>query len=224
MTAAADASRPRPSATRLTPERVRSMQFTRAPIGRRGLAEDEVLQFLQRVAEDIATRDADDAAARATITHYKNVLSNWQAEHGELRGDVFANAPRPTVEAVNILSRAQQEADSYVAQTQEYCRRLAVDARDHAQQVLNEAKARAAEAANLAVAEYQQRQLAEARGRAELDTQTPEHEELQRRLLWARTFLASLANAETQLRTAREALAFEFERLDVTSRPGTPAN
>ena len=37
--------------------------------------------------------------------------------------------------------------------------------------------------------------------------------DLERRLTWARTFLASLENVETQLRTAREALSYEFEKL-----------
>jgi len=51
-----------------------------------------------------------------------------------------------------------------------------------------------------------------------------ELQEIERRLVWARTFLASLANVETQLRTAREALSFEFERLDATAHPDDPPN
>jgi len=262
----ADASRPRPPAPRLTPERVRTMQFSRTPIGRRGLAEEEVAQFLQRVAEDIAMRDADDAASRATIAHYKNTLAHWQSEHGDYRDEALAAAAaqRPTIEAVNILSRAQQEADSYVAQTQAYCRRIAVDARQHAEQIVSEAQARAEEAADRAVAEYEMRQAAAAAAavvnasdhgtaadgagatatatavgaapvttavRAEAvmgaaDAQPHpyqlELEEIERRIVWARTFLASLANVETQLRTAREALSFEFERLDATAHPDAP--
>lgn len=38
-------------------------------------------------------------------------------------------------------------------------------------------------------------------------------EDLERRLAWARTFLSSLEAVETQLRTAREALSLEFERI-----------
>ena len=41
MTDAADAHDARRIVQRLTPDRVRSMRFTRTPIGRRGLAEDE---------------------------------------------------------------------------------------------------------------------------------------------------------------------------------------
>ena len=45
-----------------------------------------------------------------------------------------------------------------------------------------------------------------------------ELEDLERRLTWARTFLSSLENVETQLRTAREALSYEFERLHEQQR------
>ena len=212
MTDAADEQYRRP-AQRLTPDRVRSMQFARTPIGRRGLAEDEVTAFMQRVADDIATRDASEASLRAKVTHYKNTLVQWQREHSEARADepMVPNSSAATVEAVNILSRAQQEADAYVAQTQEYCRRLAADAHDHAQAVLNDATARAVAAAEQAVIEL--------RANAG-ENHSVELEDLERRLTWARTFLASLENVETQLRTAREALSYEFEKLgEVGVRP-----
>lgn len=195
---------------RLTPDRVRSTRFTRTPLGRRGLAEDEVRAFLQRLADDIAARDAAEASLRAKVSHYKNTLVQWQREHSETRADELAGVdptPNATVEAVNILSRAQQEADAYVAQTQEYCRRLAADARDHAQSVLDDATAAADAAAEQAVAE-----LRASTGAGHL----PELEDLERRLAWARTFLASLESVETQLRTAREALTYEFEKLGDT--------
>jgi len=211
MTAISNGPNVKPTLPRLTPERVRKMQFTRTQIGRRGLAEDEVNLFLERVAEDIAARDAEDASMRAMVLHYQNTLADWRAEYREPHGRTGPGAGvMPNVEAVNILSRAQQEADSYVAQTQAYCRRLAVDARDHAQQILTEAQAQADEAANRAVQGYRARSG---------DAYTPEFEELERRLAWARTFLSSLESVEAQLRTAREALSYEFDRLGSASSP-----
>jgi len=209
MTAISNGPNAKPTLPRLTPERVRKMQFTRTQIGRRGLAEDEVNLFLERVAEDIAARDAEDASMRAMVLHYQNTLADWRAEHRDPRGRTGPGV-MPNVEAVNILSRAQQEADSYVAQTQAYCRRLAVDARDHAQQILTEAQAQAEEAANLAVQGYRARSG---------EAYTPEFEELERRLAWARTFLSSLESVEAQLRTAREALSYEFDRLGSAGSP-----
>ena len=73
MTEAADEQYRRP-VQRLTPDRVRSTRFTRTPLGRRGLAEDEVTAFMQRVADDIAARDAAEASLRAKVNHYKNTL------------------------------------------------------------------------------------------------------------------------------------------------------
>jgi DivIVA domain-containing protein len=203
---------------RLTPDRVRSMQFARTPIGRRGLSEDEVAQFLQRVADDIAARDASEASLRAKVSHYKNTLVQWQREQSASRGELVgatAAPARPSVEAVNILSQAQQEADAYVAQTQEYCRRLAADAQDHAQEILSDAQARAEAAAEDAVRDYRVRAG---------DSYTAEFEELERRLVWARTFLTSLETVETQLRTAREALSYEFDKMGRPApRPDHPS-
>lgn len=208
MTNAADEQGAWRAAQRLTPDRVRSMRFSRTPVGRRGFSEEEVRQFLQRVADDIAARDASEASLRAKVSHYKNSLIQWQREHSEARNDELAESPPspglPSVETVNILSRAQQEADAYVAQTQEYCRRLADDARDHAHAIVTDAKRRADAAADDAVSGY----------RAQAgDAYTAELEELERRLAWARTFLASLETVETQLRATRQALTYEVDRI-----------
>ena len=200
MTDASDQQLAAQPTQRLTPERVRSMHFGRTPIGRRGLSEEEVTLFLHRVADDLATRDAAEASLRAKVAHYKDTLMRWQSEANadQPAGSTAASAG-PPVAAINILSQAQQEADAYVAQAQEYCRRLASDARDHAQEIVSEAQA-----------------LAEATAREHrppVDGNSGELEELEHRLVWARTFLASLETVEAQLRTAREALAYELDRM-----------
>jgi DivIVA domain-containing protein len=197
-----------PSRPRLSPERVRTMEFSRTQIGRRGYAEEEVRLFLERVAGDIAARDAEDASMRAMVLHFQGRLAEQRGG-----GDrTPATTAVPSVEAVNILSRAQQEADATVAQAQAYSRQLAADARHHADQILVGAQARADHAADAAVHGY--------RARAG-DAYTPQFELLARRLTWARTFVTSLESVEVQLRTAREALAYEFDRLgDAGPAPG----
>jgi len=207
MTASANGPSGTPARPPLTPERVRKMQFTRTQIGRRGLAEEEVQHFLERVAEDIATRDAENASMRAMVLHYQTTLADWRAGPRDPRGGATAPAApvaAPASEAVDVLSRAQQEADAYVAQTQAYCRRLAVDAREHAQRILADAQSQAEQAADRAVQGYRARSG---------NGYTPEFEELEHRLAWARTFLTSLETVQSQLRTAREALSSEFDRL-----------
>jgi cell division initiation protein len=208
MTATANGPSGTPARPRLTPERVRKMQFTRTQIGRRGLAEEEVQHFLERVAEDIAARDAENASMRAMVLHYQTTLADWRAGPPDPRGGApAAPAAAHASEAVDILSRAQQEADAYVAQTQAYCRRLAVDAREHAQRVLGDAQSQAEQAADRAVQGYRARSG---------NGYTPGFEELERRLAWARTFLTSLETVQAQLRTAREALSCDFDRLGST--------
>jgi DivIVA domain-containing protein len=214
MTTPADRQQGRFPAARLTPDRVRSMQFSRTPLGRRGVSEEEVRAFLTRVAEDIAARDASEASLRATIAHYKNTIAHWQTDESGSR-PVEMPAPQPTIHAVNILSRAQQEADTYVAQTQEYCRRLALDARRHAEEILDDARARAEQAAAEAEAAHRAAAAGEANG-ADVGVDL---QELEHRLVWARTFIASLETVEAQLRTAREALEYEFDRM-----PGPPTS
>ncbi len=208
MTNASDEQAAWRATQRLTPDRVRSMQFSRTPVGRRGLSEDEVRRFLHRVADDIAARDASEASLRAKVSHFKNSLIQWQREHSEARSEELLGSPpspgQPSVESVNILSRAQQEADAYVAQTQEYCRRLADDAREHAHAIITEAKQRADAAADVAVRGYREQAG---------DTYTAELEDLERRFAWARTFLASLETVETQLRATRQALTYEVDRI-----------
>jgi DivIVA domain-containing protein len=220
MTDAVDEQDTRRPVQRLTPERVRTARFSRTTMGRRGLSEDEVADFLQRVADELAARDAAEASLRAKVTHYKNTLIQWQREQLEARGDeapaspAAESGPRPSVAAVNLLSQAQQQADAYVAQTQEYCRRLAADAQDHAEEILSEARARAQVVVDDAARAY----------RAQAgDADTGAIEDLERRLLWARAFITSLESVEAQLRTAREALAYEFDKLDrSTATPDTP--
>ena len=201
MTATANGPNGTPARPRLTPERVRKMQFTRTQIGRRGLADEEVQHFLERVAEDIAARDAENASMRAMVLHYQTTLADWRAGPRDPRSGATATATAapapaaaPASEAVDVLSRAQQEADAYVAQTQAYCRRLAVDAREHAQRILADAQSQAEQAADRAVQGYRARSG---------NGYTPEFEELERRLAWARTFLTSLETVQSQLRTAR---------------------
>jgi cell division initiation protein len=207
----------RRAAPRLTPERVRTMDFPRTPIGRRGWSEDDVRSFLQRVAEEIAGRDAVESALRAEVAYYKDRLVQWQSERAAAAAGAGGAGtgsggaaqpepavPEPTLEAINLLSQAQQEADAYVAQAQDYCRRLTAEARDHAQAILGDAQARAEAAAERAVHDYRARSG---------EGYAAELEELERRLAWARTFLASLETVETQLRTAREALTYEVDKL-----------
>jgi DivIVA domain-containing protein len=228
---------------RLTPARVRSVQFPRAAVGRRGYSAEAVDQFVRRMAEEITSRDAAEANLRAQLDRVRRALKQWQSRQLERR-DTGANpvvamspgspAPAPNsgehnVEAVNTLSQAQQQADAYIAQAQEYCRQITADARNRADAILCEAQERAEATTAQALRTYESRQeaLAEKEAAVAEAERTREEErsrlasginvdldELDRRLNWARTFVSALHSVETQLNSSREALINELDALD----------
>lgn len=132
--------RPSNDHRRLTPDRVRNKDFSRTKLGHRGYSEEEVRAFLYRVADDIATGDMEKADLRAEVER----LKNWYKERGT---DVDnSGAKKLSVDAVNLLSRAQQTADAQIAEAEDYARRLVGQARQQYEQMLNEAQQQAEEA------------------------------------------------------------------------------
>jgi DivIVA domain-containing protein len=207
---------PRAGILRLTPDRIRDAEFPRTPLGRRGLDEDEVRRFLQQIADEVATRDAADAAARATIDHYKHALARWQAE----RNDELTGPTSQPTEAIDVLTKAQREAEAYVAEAREYGQRLLDDARARAQTILDEARANTEVPTPSRALDLIRRTTPQ---NAPTSTASPTPippSPARSQLLWTRTFLASLHNVEAQLRTAREALSSEVDRLDQTTPEG----
>jgi DivIVA domain-containing protein len=234
---------------RLTPARVRSVQFPRAAVGRRGYSAEAVDQFVRRMAEEITSRDAAEANLRAQLDRVRRALKQWQSRQLERRDTgthpvVQAAAVAPSnehnVDAVNTLSQAQQQADAYIAQAQEYCRQITADARNRADAILCEAQERAEASATQALRTYEARQaslvereeaVAEAaRSRDEERSRLAsginvDLEELDRRLNWARTFVSALHSVESQLTSSREALITELDALDrLRQQPATPSN
>ncbi|MEU8262255.1 DivIVA domain-containing protein [Micromonospora sp. NPDC048999] len=69
----------------LRPWQVRERRFRPARFGRRGLDPDEVTEFLDRVAGDLAA--VYDALARSRREHerIRDALRSWQSEQSEAR-------------------------------------------------------------------------------------------------------------------------------------------
>ncbi|TQS26880.1 DivIVA domain-containing protein [Microbispora sp. KK1-11] len=179
----------------LTPDRVRKQEFTRTSLGRRGYSEDEVRSFLYRVAEDMAASDKEKADLRAYIDRMKQ----WYKEHG--MNPEHAAPQTLNVDAINILSRAQQTADAQIAEAEDYARRIVSQARRQYEELLMEAQRQAEEAANQAVGAYR------ASGNG---LQSVEAEELERRIAYLRTFADV---TQVQLRAVLEGLAHEVDKL-----------
>nr|WP_236667475.1 DivIVA domain-containing protein [Nonomuraea sp. K271] len=188
--------RPSNDRRRLTPERVRNHTFSRTKLGHRGYSEEEVRSFLYRTADDMAAGDMEKADLRAEVER----LKNWYKDRGT---DVTApdnQQARLSVDAVNLLSRAQQTADAQIAEAEDYARRLVGQARQQYEQVLQEAQHRAEEAANQAVNVY----------RSSGGHQSAEAEELERRIAYLRTFAEV---TQVQLRAVLEGLTNEVNKL-----------
>ncbi|SEG63771.1 cell division initiation protein [Nonomuraea solani] len=200
------AQRPSNDRQRLTPDRVRNKDFSRTKLGHRGYSEDEVRNFLYRMADDMAAGDTEKADLRAEIDR----LKNWYKDHGTDVANPAARGTRLNVDAVNLLSRAQQTADAQIAEAEDYARRLVAQARGQYEQVLQEAQQRAEDAASQAVHVY----------RSSGGAQSAEAEELERRIAYLRTFAEV---TQVQLRAVLEGLANEVNKLGTLPETGRQA-
>jgi cell division septum initiation protein DivIVA len=120
----------------LTPERVRSAVFSPTRLGRRGVEEWEVRAFCEWVSDGLGQLLSDNAALQAEVMRLRDRVIAGKEKAGPQPEDA-------QVQAVYVLSRAQQTADRYVADAQEYSRELAQDAHLRRDEVLREAKMRA---------------------------------------------------------------------------------
>ena len=122
---------------RLTPDRVQSITFPPARLGRRGFDEDHVRAFCAHVEQELVTLLNEKAALWEEVERLRRRVL------GEAAGSSGYRPEDANVQAVRILSNAQQTADRYVADAQQYSRQLAEDARRRRDEVLTEAKAHA---------------------------------------------------------------------------------
>jgi cell division septum initiation protein DivIVA len=219
----------RGGSSRLTPEFVRRIEFARSPLGRRGYLEADVERFRLRTIDEISQSNAEKAELREEIDR----LRNYFRRHGfEPRNAVPSSAVMvaeangsaagegvqesngtlvlegPSVQAVNMLSQAQQAADQHIAQAEDYTRQLVGNARSQYEQILLEAQRLAEEAAHEASVTYQEA--------TSLEDRMGEHQQLEAKLAYMRTFAQV---TQVQMRSILDALREELEALtDIPSR------
>jgi DivIVA domain-containing protein len=125
---------------RLTPDAVQAVTFPSARLGRRGLDEEHVRAFCGQVERELVRLFNERTSLADEVQRLRRRvlgLSGDDAVSGYRKDDAH-------VQAVRILSKAQQTADRYVADAQEYSRQLAQDARRRRDEILAEAKSHAA--------------------------------------------------------------------------------
>jgi DivIVA domain-containing protein len=190
----------------LTPEQVRTAGFSPARFGRRGLDEGEVRAFCEWAAEGIGHLVNEIHLQQAEIARLRDRLINGKGEAGIQPEDGH-------VQAVYVLSKAQQTADRCVAEAQEYSRELAEEARLRRDEIVREAKVRASMI--LEEAHASGSRAAEAARGAAGPRSDAERQELQTEIAYLRTFSDV---CRTHLRAYLESLSRSIEEWERTER------
>jgi DivIVA domain-containing protein len=196
---------------RLTPDAVQAVTFPSARLGRRGLDEEHVRAFCGQVERELVRLFNERTALADEVQRLRRRvlgLSGDDAEAGYRQDDAH-------VQAVRILSKAQQTADNYVADAQDYSRQLAQDARRRRDEILTEARKHAA--VMLEEAHTEASSAAEAALVAPATQPDADRRELEAELAYLRTFSEVY---RTHLHAYLDALlrnVEEWERAEETS-------
>ena len=192
----------------VTPEVVRAATFSTTRMGRRGLDESEVRAFCDWASDGISRLVNDNSLLQAEVMRLRTRLLE--------KGRPGVRPEDAHVQAVNLLSRAQEMADRYVAEAQEYSREVAEDARLRRDEVMREARVRAGMI--LEQAHDSATEAAEAaRDRRSQDTEE-ERQELQTEIAYLRTYSDV---CRTHLRAYMESLTRSIEEWERAERGGT---
>ncbi len=194
---------------RLTPDQVQSVAFPPARLGRRGHDEEHVRAFCAQVERELVTLLNEKAALWEEVDRLRRRIM------GDAAGLPGYRPEDAHVQAVRILSNAQQTADRYVADAQQYSRQLAEDARRRRDEVLAEARAHAERV--LEEAHSEATRAAEMAMAGPVPLTTGERRDLTAELAYLRTFSDVY---RTHLRAYLEALlrnVEEWERAEKTS-------
>jgi DivIVA domain-containing protein len=113
---------------RLTPADLRNVRFTHGTRRNPGFDEAEVSRVLNRVGEELSRLIAEKAELRDQVHALREQLSGVQTPEP------------PSEQAVRILASAQQTADNYVAEAEEFSRQMTSDARAQYEERLREAR------------------------------------------------------------------------------------
>ncbi|SFL24443.1 DivIVA domain-containing protein [Geodermatophilus ruber] len=194
---------------RLAPADVRNVQFTRGTMLRPGYSEDEVDRFLLWMADELAHLHADKAELRDQVRALQAQVA-----------DASAVEP-PSEQAVRILATAQQTADSYVAEAEDFSRQMTTDARAQYEEQLRRARDNAG--AIIAAAQEAAAKLVAGGQPAPDAAERPTTQELEDQVAYLKAFAQA---CRVQLRAYLEALLTDVEtewgRADPGSLPQPP--
>jgi cell division septum initiation protein DivIVA len=210
---------------RLTPDEIRSYDFPSTGFGRRGLDEAHVWQFCRLAEQEIVRLLSERTSLADEVQRLRQRALAGPGADSRIRPD------DAHIQAVGILSRAQQAADRYVGDAREYSRQLTDGARRLRDEILAEARTLAEQV--LEEAHGAASLVAEASLDASAAHQGPDRGKLEAELAYLRTFsdvyrahLHSyldqlLRNVEEWDRAEKETL--DAVHADMSDPPGVPA-
>src|SRR3954447_2847735 len=111
-----------------SPNDLHNVQFSRGSMLHPGYNEEEVDRFLNRVAQELARQHAEKAEMRDRLRAL------------EARVQDAPTPVAPSDQAVRLLATAQQTADSYVAEAEDFSRQMTADARARYEEALRHAR------------------------------------------------------------------------------------
>src|SRR3954451_20247115 len=112
---------------RLNPGDVQSVRFSNGSMLHPGYHEVEVDRFLNRVAQELARLHAEKAELRDHVHALQARLEDPRARLEDAEAIPVPEAPSD--QAVRLLATAQQTADTYVAEAEDFSRQMTADAR-----------------------------------------------------------------------------------------------
>jgi DivIVA domain-containing protein len=114
-----------------TADDLRRVSFRQASMLHPGYTDTEVDEFVARVADQLAGLTDENAQLRAQVRALQEQV------------EAAAARPSPSDQAVGILATAQQTADQYVAEAEDFSRQMTSEARAQYEEQLSEAREKA---------------------------------------------------------------------------------
>jgi DivIVA domain-containing protein len=195
---------------RLSPEQIRTTTFTRSPLGRRGLAEDEVNTFVNRLAEELAARDSEIVRLLDENHRLKQAMREWQTERID-QPATDAAVERVNAETAVLMARAQQHIDAQLAQTELYCRQREQEAVRRYDEIVRHARQEMRNEAETVAQRYRENAGS---------TYSPDQEQLKRQQVYLGALLQSLDALGAHVQATRQAFATEITRVTTTGPDG----
>jgi DivIVA domain-containing protein len=179
---------------RLSPADLQHVQFARASMLRPGYVDTEVDRVMSRAAEELGRLIAEKAALRDQVRALQSQLEGAAAQ------------PPPSDQAVRILASAQQTADNYVAEAEEFSRQMTSEARAEYEEQVRQARENAG--AIIQAAQEAAAKIGSVPAAAGADDGSRTVEELQQQVAYLKTFGQAV---RAQLRSYLEALISDVE-------------